>query len=496
MLIRAAERRAALRLRGPDSGFLYIEGDTQTSTCVDVVLLAPPAPGHPPLTRDGLRDHLAVRLDRVPTLRRRLVPVPGNLGHASWADDPQFDVDRHVSHHVLDRTSARGEEVDALHAHLATVSPRRLDLGRALWEVQLVDGLDGGRQALVFSFHHTLADGAGLLGILHELVDDRVAGTAPVAPEHDRAPAPAPRPVPHLLGALLRLAVSMCLLPWLVFRSWRRLKAVRARREEAPVRVPRMAADAPRTVFDVSNDNERSYARTVVPLDDLRAVRRAAGTSLSDVVVAVVAGALRDHLTAVDALPEVPLVVNVPLGNDAPGATTRLRGNVFVNYYALLPTDVADPRERLTATAAYGAEARLQLEIQGRDTLTDWLDRIPPALATRAAAGMAARAREGSVAPDFNVLVSNLRIPQSGWRMGGRDVEQVFMSGPVADGAGLNVTVTGYGDAVTFALHANPAAVPDVDALAGRFDAALAELLRAYDVGPRRLRPSGPVEVA
>ena len=468
----AAARRKALRLRGPDSGFLYIESETQTSTCVDVVVLAPPGPGQAPLTRDGLRDHLAARLDRVPTLRRRLAFVPGNLGHASWVDT-DVDLEQHVTHHALAGTD--------LHTHLATVSPRHLDLGRALWEVQLVDGLADGRQALIFSFHHTLGDGAALLGILHELIDDRVTGSPVIAPDHDLASAPAPHPVGHWCGALLRLAAAICALPWLLIRSYRRLKAVRARREDAPVRVPKMAADAPPSVLNVCRDNERSYARAVVPLDDLRAVRRAAGTALSDVVVAVVAGALRGDLMERGELPDVPLVVNVPLGNDAPDTTPRLRGNVFVNYYALLPTDVADPRARLEATAAHSDEARHQLEIQGRDTLTDWLDRIPPVLATKAAAGMAAKARDGLVEPDFNVLVSNLRIPQPDWRLGGRVVEDVFMSGPVADGAGLNVTVTGYGDRVTFALHANPSAVPDVDGLAGRIEAAVAELKDVYE---------------
>lgn len=484
--------RRPLRLRGPDSGFLYIEGESQSSTCVDVVVLAPPGPGQEPLTRERLRDHLAERVGRVPTLRRRLAFVPGNLGHASWADDPSFDLDRHVGHREL--TGQGGEETahsqetahSEFHAFLAEVSPRRLDLNAPLWRVDLVDGLAGGRQALVFSFHHVLADGAGLLSILREVVDDRVAGTPPVAPEEDLAPAPAPRPVLQTLGALLRILGTLLTLPWLVARSIRRVKAVRARREAAPVRVPKMAADAPRSVLNNSRDTARSYGCAVVALDDLRAVRRAAGTSLSDVVVAVVAGALRAHLTTVDELPEVPLVVNVPLGNDRPEAAPRLRGNVFVNYYALLPTDVADPRTRLEATAAYGDEARHQLEIQGRDTLTDWLDRIPPVLATRAAAQMAAKARDGLVDPDFNVLVSNLRVPQDAWCLGGRRVEHVFMSGPVADGAGLNVTVTGYGDRVTFALHANPSAVPDVDELASRVHSSLAELCESYGVTSER----------
>jgi len=169
-------------------------------------------------------------------------------------------------------------------------------------------------------------------------------------------------------------------------------------------------------------------------------------------------------------------VVNVPIGNDPAGAPPRLRGNVFVNYYALLATDVADPLERLRMTAAYDAEAKRQLEIQDRRTLTDWLDRVPPAVAWRAARSMAEKARSGAVAPDFNVLVSNLRVQHPVWTLGGRTVESVFMTGPVTDGGGLNVTVTGYGEQLTFAVHSNPSAVPDPAALADDLSAALAEL--------------------
>src|SRR5690606_34134403 len=111
-------------------------------------------------------------LDRTPVMRRRLEQVPFGVGHALLVDDPDFDLQAHVRH---TRLPAPGDEA-AFHDFMATQVPLRLPLDRALWQVTLLDGLAGGRQALVFAFHHTLADGAGLLAILSELIDDRTVG--------------------------------------------------------------------------------------------------------------------------------------------------------------------------------------------------------------------------------------------------------------------------------------------------------------------------------
>lgn len=471
---------AGRRLRGADAGFLVVESPSQTSACVGVVLLAPPTPGRAPLTREELLAQLRARADRVPHLGRRLHPVPGGLGHAVWADDPHFDLDAHVHHaHVHPTPAATSDQV--LDDWLAThVTPGHLDLTRPLWELTLLDGLPDGRQALVHRYHHAFGDGAAAVGVLGQLLDDRALDVPSPAPPADHARHRPPAPLWLVLTALARLVVVLIGLPVLLLRTASRVRAVRTRRASAAHRVPQMAGDAPRTVLNTSADAHRVLARAHLHLDDVRKVKEAAGVGLSDVVVALVAGALRHHLAGRDALPPVPLVVNVPLGNDPVGARPRLRGNVFVNYYALLPTHLDDPRARLQHTAAHAREAKLQLELQGRSTITDWLDRIPPRLASAAAHAMGEKARSGENPPDFNVLVSNLKVPRGGWRCGGRDVESLFMLGPVTDGHGLNVTVTGYGDTLTCAVHANPSAVPEPAGIAHAVQSELQSMLAVH----------------
>ena len=462
------------RLAGSDAGFLYIESPTNTSTCVDLMVLGPATDGSGPLTVHQLRDHLVQRLHLVPSFRWRLAPVPGGIDTPRWVDDPDFDLGYHVRQATLPAPGGH----DELRAFVASQLPGLIDLRHPLWQVVLVDGLADGRQALVWRFHHSLADGAALVTILDRLMGPPPARTAPAWQAQAL-----PGPVRLFAGAVRQQTRAWLDGPALLGETLRRFKAVDERRASAPVAVPRSMGDAPRTALNRSADAERAFGLARVDLAELQQVRKAAGTTVSDVVLAVVAGALRAHLLGQGALPDTPLVVNVPVANDPPGAPPRITGNVFANYFSFLATDEPDPRARLAAIAAANTEAKEQLEVQGRHTLPAWLDRIPPAIASRASAWMSGKQRTGTAEPDFNVLVSNVRVTDPSWTLGNRPVERFAMSGPVADGAGLNVTVTGYGDAVHFTLVTNPAAVARPQDLAHGIEAALDELVEAY-TGP------------
>lgn len=457
------------RLAGSDAGFLYIESPDNTSTCVDLMILAPTPEGQAPLTVHDLRQHLAARLHRVPSLRRRLAMIPGGIDTPRWVDDDLFDLGYHVRSASLDTP---GDEA-ALQEYVATCLPGLIDLRHPLWQVILVSGLADRRQALVWRFHHTLADGAGLITTLSRLLGPPSPNDHPPT---NWTPSPPASPWRLTASGLRQQARAWRGTIGLASETRRRFKEVDQRRASSKVAVPRSMGDAPRTVLNRSADAQRVFGLAQVDLASLQAVRRAAGTTLSDVVLTVVAGGLRTHLIANGDLPNEPLVVNVPVANDEPGARPRTTGNVFANYFSYLATNESDPRARLMMVAAANAEAKAQLEIQGRHTLPAWLDRIPPLVASRASSFLTRRLADGRAAPDFNVLVSNVRVTEPNWSIGGRAVERFAMSGPVAPGAGLNITVTGYGDRLHLALVANPAAVADVGALASRLEAAAEEL--------------------
>jgi diacylglycerol O-acyltransferase len=174
-------------------------------------------------------------------------------------------------------------------------------------------------------------------------------------------------------------------------------------------------------------------------------------------------------------------VANVPVSGDPPGSPPRQFGNRFANFFTSIASDVDDPAMRLQAIAAATVEAKRQLDLQGRDTLPKWLDRLPPAIAAPASGLISRRKRDHPEVADFNVVVSNVRVTESGWAFGGIPVEHVYMSGPVADGAGLNVTITGFGPHLHISLVANPASVDDPAEMADDMVAALDELVAAHD---------------
>jgi diacylglycerol O-acyltransferase / wax synthase len=460
------------RLAGGDSGFLFIETPEQTSVCVDLAILAPATDEAPPLTLDRLRSHVAEHLHLLPSWRWRLESVPLHLHHPVFVDDPDFDLDYHLRERTLPNPGG-DHEIDAL---LAELEPQLLDLRHPLWQILLVHGLAGDRQALVFRFHHTIADGAALLHTLdllfHAVPDDQPT------PHHERWQPTLPRRSTLLRDALREQARNWREIPQMLRDTKVRFHEVEARKDDPAVPpVPRSIGDAPWTVLNRSGPPVRTYARTLIPLEQLQQVRHAAGCTMNDVALALMGGALRAHLLELDALPEASLVVNCPVSGDPPGTPPRQWGNRFANFFAVLGTDVADPRQRIDRIAASTKEAKHQLQILGHDTLTKWLDRLPPLVGRPAARKMVDRNAADHTKADYNVLISNVRITNEGWEIGGRALERLFLSGPIGDEAGLNITVVGYQGLLHVTVVAHPNAVPDAGRFVERVQASMEELL-------------------
>lgn len=459
---------AVQRLAGSDAGFLFIETPNQTSICVDLAELAPATPDAPPLTLDDVRAHVVERLPWLPSWRWRLETVPLQLHHPVWIEDPDFDLD----YHLRERTVAAPGGPDEVEAVVADVLPRLLDRRHPLWRITLLHGLAGGRQGLLFQIHHALADGAAILYTLDQLLGPVPDGPPPPVPPPDH-----PRRSALLRQALRDQARSWRAVPSMVRDTKDRFAAVLARREEDHPPVPGAMGDAPGSVLNRMGPPRRTTARTTVPLADLQRVRRAADCTLNDVALGMVAGGLRAYLLRHDQLPATPLVANVPVSGDPPGTPPRQWGNRFANFFAYLATDVDDPVERLQAIAAATAEAKLQLELQGHFTLTEWLERIPPAIGRPAARRMIDRKVLHPERADYNVLVSNVRVLHDDLGIGPWRVANLFLSGPIGDDAGLNVTVVGFDGTLHVTVVASPACVPDATELVDDLRAAAEELV-------------------
>jgi WS/DGAT/MGAT family acyltransferase len=489
------------QLTALDNQFLTIENATNCGHVAGVSVLDPADSPAGPVTLDGLRELVAGRLHLVPPLRRRLVEVPLGIDRPYWIEDPEFDLEFHLREVALPAPGVPrrvGEQVARLHA-------RPLDRARPLWELYLIHGLEGGRQAIYGKVHHAVIDGVSggeILGILM----DRTPVPRTVDPPPDGWHGEVPPGQYRLLGRGLRnlathparaLRALPRLLPHLddlpgaamvpgtaaIARAAERVaraKGLPTRPADLPAR-PNL--EVPRTPFNGPITPHRRFAYGSVPLAEVRAVRRAFGCTDNDVVMALCTSALRRWLLDHRALPEVPLVAGVPVSLRAKkeartNGVTR-GGNQISLLVAPLPTHLSDPVARLTAVAEgmYAAKRRFQAMPDG--WLEDMTDLVPAALTGLASRAVTNLLNRSATSP-FNLLISNVPGPHVPLYVAGARMLGHYPVSAVSDAfGGLNMTVVGYDGSLDFGLVACREMVPDLWDMAGHLTDALAELVSA-----------------
>lgn len=428
---------------------------------------------------ERIRAMVSERLPRLAPARQKLATVPLHISRPFWADDPDLDIDRH-----LHRTSVPAPGDDrALAEVVGEIASHPLARDRPLWELWVVEGLRDGRVAVVAKMHHSTIDGvtgANLMGSLFDLEPEPGASSAEEVPP----PRPA-RPGRGVLrsvelfgrGVASRLAQPweiVRLVPTTVFRLGSIVWSV-GRRPEGE---PRAAAPftAPRTSFNATITARRSVAFTDVALADVKRVKDAFGVTVNDVVTAVVGGALRRYLEDRGELPARSLIAATPVSvhqaTGAPAGTTRLS-----IMFSTLATDVGDPAERLAAVAASNARAKELNKMVGADTLMRWAQLFWPntfALGARLYSNLHLADHHPVV---HNLILSNVPGPPVPLYFAGARLVGLFPLGPIAEGAGLNVTVISEEDRVDFGIITCPELVPCVWDIAAAIPVALGELL-------------------
>ncbi|MGY1726660.1 wax ester/triacylglycerol synthase family O-acyltransferase [Geodermatophilus sp. SYSU D01062] len=444
----------AERLSTLDASFLYLEDDGVPIHVAGVLVLEPVEGG-----LDALAELVEARLPLVPRYRQRIVPVPGHLANPVWADDPDFDVAYHVRRSAVPRPGTEAQLLDLV----SRVTSRPLDRGRPLWEVYLVEGLSGGRVAVVTKTHPALVDGLGAVDIAQVLLDSSPDAPVPSADVW------APRRVPGRVELVRDALGDYVQRPTAVLETARsavgdlRSTAARVRGVAGGlVRAARSAVvPAPHGPLARTLGNQRRVAVARADLEDLKAIRKAHGGTVNDVLLTVLSGALRDWLlsrgepvlgsTAVRAL--VPVSVQGE-DQDAPGSSVAA-------HLVDLPVGEPNPWVRL---------ARLSYAMRGvtgsgrsvrADTLVALTGFAPPtlhALGARAARGLSRRV--------FNLVVTNVPGPQVPLYAAGSRMLEVFPVVPLVGGQGLAVGMTSYDGHVYVGLNADRDGVGDVDVLA------------------------------
>ena len=500
------------RLTGLDGAFLALESPTTHLHIMGVMVFDPTdVPGGLGFRR--IRARIAERVALVPPFRMRMLEVPFGLQHPTLVEDPDFDLEYHVRRVSLPDPGGT-EELTTLVADLAA---RPLDRSRPLWEFHVVEGLAGGRFALVSKVHHAIIDGVSGAEVLAAFVDlspdptprplfggvpsgRRAPGAPPqpddgVVPPHghdDGAGDGDPRQAIDLPGDLDRLRASLGALPAqfdavarTVARTVQTARTLASRHRDVEGTLPPAPFQAPQTSINGAISPHRRVAFADLPMADVRRVAAVFGGTTNDIVLAVTAGALRTFFAGRDEEPETSLVALVPVSVRTEAEQGAL-GNRVSAMLVSLATGVVDPVARLGRIREGMAAAKEQSRAVGPDVYSAWAEAAFPALATRLSRLVTNLRVFDHVAPLFNLVVSNVPGPDVPLYLAGAKLMSLHPIGPIMEGVGVNVTVFSYRDAVHVGIQACWDLVPDVDVLGRAMEEALAELVAEAD---RRDRP-------
>jgi WS/DGAT/MGAT family acyltransferase len=409
------------------------------------------------------------RAHLLPAFRLRYLPTPLGLHHPIWVEDPDFDLDAHVRRVVCPAPGGMKEFcelVEQIYAH-------PLDRDRPLWQVWVVEGLEGGHVALVTLLHHAYTDGAGVQEMLGAFYND--------APD-DAAVAPEPWAPPPLPSGRQRLGWALQDLPARLRRVAPTARALRDRvrierdfAKGGQRRVPSVLdRSTPPGPFQVGLSRSRRFSCETFALADVREVSKTLGTTINDVFMACVAGSVRQHLAGTGAPPSEAMVATMPLAVVPPAERPR-PGNYSSVDYVWLHAEIADPLERLRATHV-AAEATKQHFAQTKDAdIGAIVELLPERLISGLARGNART--KGRFDTFKNMVVSNVPGPRERRYLGRWLVDSWFSTGQISHGATLNMTVWSYCDQFNLCVLADAVAVPDTWELVRGFRASLDELL-------------------
>ncbi|MBW2383798.1 MAG: wax ester/triacylglycerol synthase family O-acyltransferase [Deltaproteobacteria bacterium] len=459
------------RLSGLDTVFLAAESPGNWLHVMAILILDPRSvPGG--YSFDRFRDYVAKRLHLIPPMRCRLVEVPFGLAPPIWVDDPELDIDRHLRRAAVPPPGGPSE----LARLAAEMMERPLDRSRPLWEISMVEGVEGGQIALLAKLHHSMMDGmagmqfmAALLSREPDISDPDPAEieSAEAIPSDLRLLADA---APNRLGRPLRLAKAGA---QTLGRLLKHRLADRSADEFDAVEVPRMWLNAPSTP-------ERSVSYISLPLDTARGIAHAHDATLNDVILSIVGGALRCELDRRDVLPDAPLVAAVPVSTHDEGDDLA---NAVSVMYVRLGTDVADPIERLHTIRDDARRAKHRQGSLFGNSASAWADAFLP-YETAFLAGLTLDlGLLHHLPPLCNLVVSNIPGPPVPLYLGGARLMGIHPLGPIFDGMALNITVLSREDeTLDFGLVALGRLIRDPWPLANALKASLEELSRAAGV--------------
>lgn len=455
------------RLSLLDAEFLHLEDPVVHNHIAGISVFEGPAPPF-----EEFEHLMESKLASIPRYRQRVRTVPLELGRPVWVDDPHFNLDYHVRHTALPRP---GDDA-ALCRLMGRLMSQPLDRERPLWEAWVVEGLPDDRWALISKVHHCLVDGVAGVDLLAVILSvDRGAEIGPVDAWH---PAPEPQGPAMVLDAWRGLAADAAAMvgrlpsrlrdPGATLRSLRRTGA-------GLVEMGRHLGDTPPLSIEGGIGPHRTWAHSAATMDDVRAVRKAFGGTVNDVVLAAVAGGYRALLASRGEDPDHAVVrTMVPVSVRSEDAHGVLDNEVSTILYEL-PVDVADPLTRLRRVQAEMAELKGSHMAESGAAVTR-VGNLAPPMVVGGISRLVMRVMQHLPQRSINTVATNVPGPQFPLYCLGREMIAYYPFVPISHGVRVGTAILSYNGELAFGVTGDRDTAPDVGVLADAIATEVADL--------------------
>jgi WS/DGAT/MGAT family acyltransferase len=462
------------RLSGLDASFLHLEEGGAHMHVASTSIFEGPKPDY-----EEFREHVASRLHLVPRFRQKLRFVPLGLSRPVWEDDPHLNLEYHVRQTALPPPGSE-EQLRTLAARIFSQS---LDRSKPLWELWLVDGLEGDLFAVVGKSHHCLVDGVSGIDLTTVLFDTEREPAGQATSPDEWLPRPEPSDAEVAADAILDRLTNPREIAASVADVVRAPREIAGRVQEAIAAVGEFTGTgmgAPPSPFNVDIGGYRRFAWVRGDLGQLKQVKDRLGGTVNDVVLTAVTGALGRYLRARGySTADLELRAMVPISVRA-AEEHRALGNRVSAMMAPLPVGVEDPAKRLRMVNDAMGDLKSSRQAVGATLLTELTDFAPPTIAAQAA-------RLQSRQRFFNLVVTNIPGPQFPIYILGRRLLSVFPMVPLAKRQAVCVGIVSYNGQINFGLIGDYDAMPDLDELARDLEHAIAELATVTEASPTLL---------
>jgi diacylglycerol O-acyltransferase / wax synthase len=485
----------AKKLTSLDASFLYLETPEMPMHVGSMAIFRLPEDYKGNFFED-FKAMIASRMHIAPILKARLEKAPMDIDHPSWVEDDQFDIDRHIFRGSLPAPYDRA----TLERIVGWMHAKLLNRARPLWEFYVFEGMKDNEIGLYSKMHHACIDG-GAGAALTSMIYDITPVPRQVEPPAARKVAQEPR---DIAANLIDSYQALWTQPFDASKAPKSLELPRSGKSdlgsilfdnamfqiETAVKfaaaVPTMLKSvsevigkisdpksrdslasmaSPPTILNKTISSERSFAGVSISLSRAKAVAKASGGKLNDVVLALSSGVLRRYLLSQGALPTKSLTAAVPISLREEGNTDS--NNQVFGMICSISTNIEDPKERLEAIIAQSTKSKeMSHPLRALMPQVSNLSMLGAPIVVQIMALLYSRTNLSDVLPPAaNVTISNVPGPRQTLYAAGAELLHIFPVSISTHGLALNITVQSYRDQLDFGFIAGANIIPHVQVL-------------------------------